>query len=152
MNNQGFTLIEFIIVMVIMVLLVGIVGTQVIPYIEKAKKAKDIQKFSAYCTDAISAYTTCLSDLDESEVYQIVAEKEASNWKVTVTDSKNNESAMLKKEFLALNQLEPDGPKCISKEGKKITKIIILCKNNQSYAYLTVLGSDNSDDFSVEVK
>ena len=40
-DNNGFSLVELIIVIAIMAILVGIVGTQVIPYINKSREAKD---------------------------------------------------------------------------------------------------------------
>lgn len=145
-------MVELVIVMAIMAILIGIVGTQVIPYIEKAKKAKDIQKISSYCTNAMSALASCAPELDAGETYEIVANKESSGWKVTVTDSGGHENTVLKDEFLLLNQLEPDGPKCISEEGKKIQKIIITCKNNRSYVRLKVLGPEKPEAFSAEAK
>lgn len=153
-NNWGFSLVEFVIVITIMALLVGIVGTLVIPYIDKAKKSKDIQKISSYCTNAVTAYVTCAASLDEKETYIITVEKQvASNtWKVDVKDSSGNDNLILRKEFLALNGLEPDGPECQSKEGKKITKIKIECKDARSSAYLTVVGPENPDDFIAEAK
>lgn len=151
-NNSGFSLVEFIIVITIMALLVGIVGTLVIPYIDEARKAKDIQKMNSYCTNAVTAYVTSAASLDENETYTITVEKQAAsnNWNVNVKDSSGNDSSILKKEFLALNGLEPNGPGCISKEGKRITKIKIECKNAKSSAYLTVTGPENPADFKVE--
>lgn len=153
-NNLGFSLVEFIIVITIMALLVGIVGTQVIPYIDKAKQSKDIQKVSSYCTNAVTAYVTCASSLDEMETYTITVEKQASsgNWKVEAKDSSGSDNSILREEFLSLNGLEPDGPKCQSKEGKKITKITIECKDARSSAYLTVTGPEHPEDFIAEAE
>ena len=66
-NNQGFSLVELVIVIAIMAVLVGIVGTQVIPYIDKARKAKDIQIVNGYCTDATTAFVSCTNQLDVSK-------------------------------------------------------------------------------------
>lgn len=57
-DNNGFSLVELIIVIAIMAILVGIVGTQVIPYINKSKKAKDGQIVSSYSTAAVTAYSS----------------------------------------------------------------------------------------------
>ena len=65
-DNKGFSLVELIIVIAIMAILVGIVGTQVLPYIEKSRKAKDIQKLSALCTDAATAYSSTGAELKDS--------------------------------------------------------------------------------------
>lgn len=56
-DNNGFSLVELIIVIAIMAILVGIVGTQVIPYINKSKLAKDREIVSSYSTAAVSAYS-----------------------------------------------------------------------------------------------
>ena len=57
-NNEGFSLVELIIVIAIMAVLVGVVGTQVIPYMENSKQAKDIQILSSYATAGVMAYAS----------------------------------------------------------------------------------------------
>ena len=57
-DNNGFSLVELIIVIAIMAILVGIVGTQVIPYINKSREAKDGQIVSSYSTAAVTAYSS----------------------------------------------------------------------------------------------
>ena len=57
-NDQGFSLVELIIVIAIMAVRVGTVGTQVIPYLNNAKKARDIQILSAYATAGVMAYSS----------------------------------------------------------------------------------------------
>ncbi|MBR6158164.1 MAG: type II secretion system protein, partial [Lachnospiraceae bacterium] len=42
-NNQGFSLVELIIVIAIMAVLVALVTPQLLQYIDKAKKVKDIE-------------------------------------------------------------------------------------------------------------
>ena len=71
LDNKGFSLVELIIVIAIMAILVGIVGSQVVPYLEKSRKAKDIQILSAWCTDAMSAYSSNAAKLDPNAVYVI---------------------------------------------------------------------------------
>ncbi|MEG1992547.1 MAG: prepilin-type N-terminal cleavage/methylation domain-containing protein [Acetivibrio sp.] len=41
-ENQGFSLVELIIVIAIMAILVGVIGSQAIPYLEKARESKDL--------------------------------------------------------------------------------------------------------------
>ncbi|MCI6242173.1 MAG: type II secretion system protein [Agathobacter sp.] len=62
-DNNGFSLVELIIVIAIMAILVGIVGTQVIPYINKSKEAKDYQVVSSYSTAAVTAYSSNVAKL-----------------------------------------------------------------------------------------
>lgn len=57
-DNNGFSLVELIIVIAIMAILVGVVGTQVIPYINKSKESKDFQIISSYGTAAMTAYSS----------------------------------------------------------------------------------------------
>lgn len=71
-NNQGFSLVELIIVIAIMAILVGVVGTQVIPYIEKSRQAKDIQVMNGLCTATISAFTGNASLIDAADNYALV--------------------------------------------------------------------------------
>lgn len=56
-DNNGFSLVELIIVIAIMAILVGIVGTQVIPYINKSKLSKDQQVLNSISTAAVTAYS-----------------------------------------------------------------------------------------------
>lgn len=62
-DNNGFSLVELIIVIAIMAILVGIVGTQVIPYINKSREAKDGQIVSSYSTAAVTAYSSTAAKL-----------------------------------------------------------------------------------------
>lgn len=151
-DNRGFSLVEFIIVIAIMAVLVGIVGTRVIPYIDKAKKAKDIQIISSYCTDAEIAFVSCTDQIDTSKTYTIIVSKGDSGWKVDVKDSSEKECKVLKKEFTDINDLGTRDPNLQSKEGKKINKIIIVCKHGNLTSKLTVEGPENADAFAVEAK
>ena len=151
-NNQGFSLVELIIVIVIMAILIGIVGTQVIPYIDKARKAKDIQIVSGYCTDATTAFVSCTDQIDNSKIYTIVIEKTESGWSVAAKDSDDADCVILKKAFTELNGLDTESPDFHSKEGRKISKIIIICKHGSFAAKLTVEGPEDADAFTVETK
>lgn len=151
-NNQGFSLVELIIVMVIMAVLVGVVGTQVIPYIQKAQKAKDIQVVSSYCTDAMAAYTSCAPELDASTVYTITATKGGLGWTVGAKDASGVFCVVLKDAFLEMNDLETTAPKFVSKEGQKIQTITIVCKNEKPNVSLTVTGPEEPDAFAAEAK
>ncbi len=151
-NNQGFSLVELVIVIAIMAILVGIVGTQVIPYIDKARKAKDIQIVNGYCTDAAVAFTSCTDQLDTSKSYTITVTKSGSAWSVNVKDSDGTDNTVLKNSFVELNGLNTDYPDFQSAEGKKINKIKIECKHGNFATRLTVEGPADASAFTVETK
>ena len=151
MGNKGFSLVELIIVIAIMAILVGIVGTQVLPYIDKAKEAKDIQIVSGYCTDATTAFVGCTDQLDSTKIYTITATKGASGWTVDAKDNTGTNSTVLRNAFVEMNEITK-APNLQSKEGKKITKITIVCKHGNLTAKLTVDGPQNPSAFEVEIK
>lgn len=152
LNNKGFSLVELIIVIAIMAILVGIVGTQVLPYIDKAKEAKDIQIVTGYCTDATTAFVSCTDQLDSTKTYTITATKSASGWTVDAEDDTGVSSTILKDAFVEMNEITTKAPNLQSKEGKKIKKIIIVCKNGNLTAKLTVEGPQNPSAFEAETK
>ena len=151
-NNKGFSLVELIIVIAIMAILVGIVGTQVLPYIDKAKEAKDIQIVSGYCTDATTAFVGCTDQLDSTKIYTITANKGASGWTVDAEDNTGASSTILRNAFVEMNNITTKAPNLQSKEGKKITKITIVCKHGSLAARLTVDGPQNPSTFEAETK
>ena len=148
-NNKGFSLVELIIVIAIMAILVGIVGTQVLPYIDKAKEAKDIQIVS---TDATTAFVGCTDQLDSTKTYTITATKGASGWTVDAKDDTGASSTVLRNAFVEMNEITTKAPNLQSKEGKKITKITIVCKHGNFAAKLTVDGPQNPSAFKAETK
>lgn len=152
LNNKGFSLVELIIVIAIMAILVGIVGTQVLPYIDKAKEAKDIQIVTGYCTDATTAFVSCTDQLDSTKTYTITATKSASGWTVDAEDDTGVSSTILKDAFVEMNEITTKAPNLQSKEGKKITKIIIECKHGNLTTKLTVEGPQNPSAFEAETK
>lgn len=151
-NNEGFSLVELIIVIAIMAILVGIVGTQVLPYIDKAKEAKDIQIVSGYCTDATTAFVSCADQVDTNKTYTITATKGVSGWSVNAKDDTDADCEILKKAFTDMNELDTKAPNLQSKEGKKITEISIVCKHGNLTAKLTVKGPKNPEAFEAETK
>lgn len=151
-NNQGFSLVELIIVITIMAILVGIVGSQVIPYIDKARKAKDIQVVNGYCTDATTAFVSCTDQLDEGKTYTITIVKTGTSWSVAAKDNNGTNATVLKNAFVELNGLDTGIPNFQSKEGKKISKISIVCKHGNFVTKLTVVGPSDPSAFEVETK
>ena len=151
-DDRGFSLIELVIVMVIMAMLVGIVGIYIFPYIRKSKEARDVQKMSAYCTDAMNAYISSAEKLDEKKIYTITVTKGSPKWRVDEKDESGTEVEILKNEFVGFNQLDKYAPEFESKEGQKINKISIQCKNGTPSVLLTVEGPEDASIFTVEAK
>lgn len=151
-DNRGFSLIELVVVMAIMAMLVGIVGIYIFPYIRKAKEQRDVQKISAYCTDATNAYISSAEKLDEKKIYTITVTKGSTKWSVDAKDSSGTDAELLKNEFVAFNQLDEKAPEFESKEGQKIRKITIRCKNGTPSAKLTVEGPEDASIFTIEAK
>lgn len=152
LNDKGFSLVELIIVIAIMAILVGIVGTQVLPYVDKAKEAKDIQIVTGYCTDATTAFVSCTDQLDSTKTYTITATKGASGWTVDAEDNTGASITVLRNAFVEMNEITTNAPNFQSKEGKKITKITIVCKHGNLTAKLTVDGPQNPSAFKAETK
>ncbi len=65
-SEQGFSLVELIIVIAIMAILVGLVGTQVIPYLSRSRAAKDQQILNTFSTAAVLAYSSDADYIDET--------------------------------------------------------------------------------------
>ena len=152
LNDKGFSLVELIIVIAIMAILVGIVGTQVLPYVDKAKETKDIQIVTGYCTDATTAFVSCTDQLDSTKTYTITATKGASGWTVDAEDDTGVNSTILKDAFVEMNEITTKAPNLQSKEGKRITKINIVCKHGNLTTKLTVEGPENPSAFKAETK
>lgn len=136
-NNKGFSLVELIIVIAIMAILVGIVGSQVVPYLEKSRKAKDIQILSAWCTDAMSAYSSNAANLDATKIYTITI----TSSKVEAKDDGGTANSALVDGFCELNDTTTTGyafaDKMESKAGKAITQVTIQCCDPSSSAATT---------------
>lgn len=58
-SNEGFSLVELIIVIAIMAILIGVVALAVIPYLEKSRESKDLQALDTVA----SAASTAVADM-----------------------------------------------------------------------------------------
>ncbi len=58
-SNEGFSLVELIIVIAIMAILIGVVALAVIPYLEKSRESKDLQALSSLS----GALSTAVADV-----------------------------------------------------------------------------------------
>ena len=67
MNNEGFSLIELIVVIAIMAILVGALAPQLLKYIERSRQAADIQAAGAVYTAVQTAYADpMIADTDKT--------------------------------------------------------------------------------------
>ena len=141
-DNNGFSLVELIIVIAIMAILVGVVGTQVLPYINKSRNAKDIQKLSALCTDGMTAYTSTIDELDSTKTYTITISLAADKKSATVTTSggSTTENPKLTDAFNDLNDIVAHGLGLESTEGKALTSVTIECKNSNPMVTVKAAG------------
>ncbi len=136
-DNKGFSLVELIIVIAIMAILVGIVGTQVLPYIEKSRKAKDIQKLSALCTDAATAYSSTGAELKDSS-YTITI---GSSVSTAAGSSDTTGATKLTAAFTELNNISSvDDLGLESKVGKQVTSVTIVCKDSTPMITVSTTG------------
>ena len=90
--------------------------------------------------------------LDEKKIYTITVTKGSPKWRVDAKDDSGTEVEILKNEFVGFNQLDTYAPEFESKEGQKINKITIQCKNGTPSAKLTVEGPEDASIFTIEAK
>ena len=68
-SNEGFSLVELIIVIAIMAILVGVVALAVIPYLEKSRESKDLQALDAIASAANTAVADAQVTTDGSTTF-----------------------------------------------------------------------------------
>ena len=100
----------------------------------------------------MNAYASSAEKLDDKKIYTITVTKGTPKWSVDATDNDGTEVEILKNEFVGFNQLDTDVPEFESKEGQKIRKITIRCKNGTPSAKLTGEGPEDASMFTVEAK
>ena len=127
-NNQGFSLVELIVVIAIMAVLVGMVGAQVIPYINNAKKSRDIQILSSYATAGVVAYSERVDSVPASTTDMTVTivpgnASTGDTYTCSITDAQDVAAEM--KHLVSKNYLTESGSLFQSKEYKGIDKIVV---------------------------
>lgn len=71
-SNEGFSLVELIIVIAIMAILIGVVALAVIPYLEKSQESKDLQALSTLS----GALSSAVADVKATGTGTIVLEND----------------------------------------------------------------------------
>ncbi len=66
-KNEGFSLVELIIVISIMAILMGVVGTQVLPYLNKSKESNDNTLLGKFHTAAVSAFAFNADEVENQD-------------------------------------------------------------------------------------
>lgn len=83
LDEDGFSLVELVIVIAVMAILIGIVGMTVLPQIENSRRATDAEILSALLSESMEAWTqvdACVNDMkfkvtvDVSDYSLIIAE------------------------------------------------------------------------------
>lgn len=80
-SNEGFSLVELIIVIAIMAILVGVVALAVIPYLEKSRESKDLQALDTLA----SAATTAVADAKVTGTGTITIDTSSGAWPTGLT-------------------------------------------------------------------
>ncbi|MDD7350151.1 MAG: prepilin-type N-terminal cleavage/methylation domain-containing protein [Clostridiales bacterium] len=75
-SNEGFSLVELIIVIAIMAILVGVVALAVIPYLEKSRESKDLQALDTLA----SAATTAVADAKVTQAGSLTIDTSSTTW------------------------------------------------------------------------
>lgn len=104
-SNEGFSLVELIIVIAIMAILVGVVALAVIPNLERSRESKDLTTLDSACSALSIAVANAGSSAGDGKV---VISAPDSTGAVTVTASASNEQAVktLLEEQLDLENLK----------------------------------------------
>lgn len=147
-DNEGFSLVELIIVIAIMAVLVGTVGAQVIPYLNNAKKARDIQILSAYATAGVVAYSEKVESvpLVDSMTVEIVPGNASTGDVYTCTDAQIVADEM--KVLVDKNYLSDSSKPFKSKTYQNIDKIEVVFDFENAKVH--VYAYEGSDEKSSE--
>ena len=89
-SNEGFSLVELIIVIAIMAILIGVVALAVIPYLEKSRESKDLQALSSLS----NALSTAVADTKVTSTGSFVVHDGATLSTTKTGDAGKIEKAM----------------------------------------------------------
>ena len=96
-NNEGFSLIELIIVIAIMAILVGVVALAVIPNLEKSRESKDLATLDTVCSGlgvAVANAGSKANSTDSFEVQSITNSADPDTVKAGLFDQLGNCASM----------------------------------------------------------
>lgn len=135
-SNEGFSLVELIIVIAIMAILVGVVALAVIPYLEKSRESKDLQALDTVA----SAVTTAVADK------QITTDPSGETFALTSSAAwedfgSTNSGKIVEAVKTTLGEAVPSFASNNAK-GKDV-KVFVNTKDNIVYVYL---AHDTSND------
>ncbi len=89
-SNEGFSLVELIIVIAIMAILVGVVALAVIPYLEKSRESKDLQAIDTIA----SALATAVADAKATGSGTVTISADGSTINTAGTDASKVATSM----------------------------------------------------------
>lgn len=127
-SNEGFSLVELIIVIAIMAILVGVVALAVIPNLERSRESKDLSTLDSACSALAAAVANAGSGASAGSF-------ELST--ITAADS----SDLVKDEMF--NQLgDCSKMKMVSAAGKKASKIVCSYDASKNEVKVEAVGAD----------
>lgn len=129
-NNEGFSLVELIIVIAIMAILVGVLAPQYLGHVDKTKQSTDIQ-------NAESLATEIGVKLAEAEVNGTWVDGTTVNWNSVKTSSTDPTTQIFNVTTVP-----------VSKKDKNATFYFKIV-NNQVYIAIVPSNASNRDDYMV---
>ncbi|MCI8364669.1 MAG: type II secretion system protein [Eubacterium sp.] len=145
-SNEGFSLVELIIVIAIMAILIGVVALAVIPYLEKSRESKDLQALDTVA----SAVTTAIADkqITGSGSFDLTTNSGAS-WGGAASGSAASDKIV----DAVKTTLGEAVPSFSSNNAKgKDVKVFYNASDNIVYVYLASAASDTHKGASSSVK
>ncbi len=127
-SNEGFSLVELIIVIAIMAILVGVVALAVIPNLERSRESKDLTTLD----NVASALATSIANAGSSA-------SASGSFDVTTCSSGDSDPV---KAGVAENLGDCSGIKMVSASGKKATQITCTYDTTKNTLTVEATGAD----------